>query len=324
MICLLPYAQAPDATWLQALQGLRLPLLTRLLAGARAGHAEVQPPTAWSTAHETALAQLLGWPACDGAYPWASYERAAQGGGAWVHLCHWQMGQSSAHLADPSALQLSPEHSQALLTRMAPYFMEDGLQLQFCPERPDRWWAHGEVFKDVRSVSLERMMGQNLGGAWLQEVAQALPAALRRLQSEMQMLLYQDPVNEQRAHSGQPPVNALWFSGCGALSPTCPTPTATAEAVHCERHLQAAALQGDRALWLAQWQTLDATVFPAILAQVDAGTPYRLVLTGRDSWQSLTLARAAGWRGWPWLPQWARQMQAARLRSAWLQTPSNP
>ena len=324
MICLLPYAQAPDAAWLHALQALRLPHLSRLLAGAHAEGSESQPSCAWSTAHEAAQARLLGWPASDGAYPWAAYEQAVQGGAAWVHLCHWQMGQSSAHLADPAALQLSPEHSQALLARMAPYFLEDGLQVQACPKRPDRWWAQGEVFKGVRSVSPERMMGQDLGGAWLQEVAQALPATLRRLQSEMQMLLYQDPVNEQREQRGLPPVNALWFSGCGALSEALPAPEATPEPLHCEWHLQAAALHGDKDLWLAQWQILDATVFPALVAQVEAGTPHRLVLTGRDSWQSLTLAPVSGWRRWPWLPLWARQGHATRLRNAWLQTPPNP
>lgn len=323
MICLLPYAQAPDTAWLEALQALQLPHLKRLLDGAHALSRDEQSPLAWSTAHEAAQAQCLGWPLQDGLYPWAAFERASGDGAAWVHLCHWQMGQSSAHLADPATLQLSAEHSRALMARMAPYFLEDGLRLEFCPERPDRWWASGEVFRGVRSVSPERMMGQDLGGPWLQEVTQALPAPLRRLQSEMQMLLYQDPVNDVRAQSGLPPVNALWWSGCGAPSEHYPLPSTTREPLHCEPHLQTAALQGDMAGWLAQWQVLDTTVFPAIVAQLEAGTPYRLVVAGRDSWQTLALAPESGGRRWRWLPDWLARSQATQIRHWLLQTQVN-
>ena len=320
MILLTPYAQAPDEVWLKALQALQLPHLKWLLAAAQPVRRDVQSPMAWSTATEAAKAHLLGWPQNDGAYPWAAQENASEQGAAWVQLCHWQMGQSNAQLADSEALQVSPAQSLALMERMAPFFAEDGVHLAFCSQQSDRWWARGDVFKEVRSVSMERIRGQDLGGRWLQEVTQALPASLRRLQSEMQMLLYQDPVNDARETQGLPPINALWFSGCGALGGKYPVHGDAGASFQCEMGLQKAALQADMNQWLAQWQELDATVLQNLHKQVEAGIACQWVLTGRDSWQTLALNPASGWRKASWLPQWAQPGRATLQRHWLLQT----
>lgn len=320
MKVLMPFAQAPDARWLDALLSLQLPHLSRLLAGAQAVRRGVQSPLAWSTACEAAKAELLGWPQNDGAYPWAAFEHGTHEAAAWVQLCHWQMGQSSAQLADPDALQVSAAQSQALMERMAPFFAEDGVHLSFSSQHPDRWWASGEVFKDLRSVSLERLRGQDLGSTWLQEVAQALPARLRRLQSEMQMLLYQEPVNDARANQGLSPINALWFSGCGALDDRYRAPANASHPFQIEAGLQSAALNGDMNHWLEQWRVLDATVLQTLLEQVEVGSDCQWVVTGRDSWQTLAWTPVSGSRRASWLPQWARPGRATLQRQWLLQT----
>jgi hypothetical protein len=43
--------------------------------------------------------------------------------------------------------------------------------------------------------------------------------ALRRLMTELQMLLHEHPVNDARARRGLPAINALWLWGTGALAP---------------------------------------------------------------------------------------------------------
>ncbi len=42
---------------------------------------------------------------------------------------------------------------------------------------------------------------------------------LRRLMTELQMLLHEHPVNEARARRGLPAINALWLWGAGTASP---------------------------------------------------------------------------------------------------------
>ena len=50
---------------------------------------------------------------------------------------------------------------------------------------------------------------------YVQELAQA--RSLRRLQNEMQMLLYRHPVNDARAAQRRLTVNSFWISGTGTL-----------------------------------------------------------------------------------------------------------
>lgn len=57
------------------------------------------------------------------------------------------------------------------------------------------------------------------------ELEHAMPGGpdageLRRLMTELQMLLHDHPVNEVRARRGLPAVNAVWLWGAGAIAPT--------------------------------------------------------------------------------------------------------
>ena len=76
---LIPYAASTAEGCQQALQGLALPHLDRLLA--RLGPAGTSPgeETSFSPPHERALANALGLPLDDGRIPWAAWHRHQQG-----------------------------------------------------------------------------------------------------------------------------------------------------------------------------------------------------------------------------------------------------
>lgn len=62
----------------------------------------------------------------------------------------------------------------------------------------------------------------------LRDLANAMPTgpdarALRRLMSELQMLLHEHAVNRQRARVGAPEVNAIWLHGLGSIEPASQT-----------------------------------------------------------------------------------------------------
>jgi hypothetical protein len=116
------------------------------------------------------------------------------------------------------------------------------------------------------------------------------PAAklLRRLQNEMQMLLYTHPVNEGRRLS----INSFWVHGTGALPVSAlqrPVPTVI-------QTLRQSALQQDLIGWLEAWQHVDANVIAPMIARVDGGQPQRLVLSGEHEFHVHDSQAPSLWR----------------------------
>ncbi|MGH6625528.1 MAG: phosphoglycerate mutase, partial [Burkholderiaceae bacterium] len=185
---------------------------------------------------------------------------------------------------------------------MRPFFEEDGMALSYAA--PTRWLARGELFRDLATASLDRVLGRPID-AWMPEAAQAKP--LRRLQNEMQMLLYTHPVNDARAQRGLPPVNSFWVSGTGALPPPSARGTGGHSASPVVPHtLREAALRENWPAWAQAWQQLDATEVARLLAALDQQGAARLTLCGERSActyearpQSLWRRISSSWGGKP-------------------------
>jgi len=122
---------------------------------------------------------------------------------------------------------------------------------------------------------------------------------LRRLQNEMQMLLYTQRVNDDRAARGVPPINSFWLSGTGALTAQ-PLPPAASETTVSEA-LRVAALRDDGAGWAAAWQALDANDIASLLADYTRGADVSLTLCGDRAAQRYTVQQ----RG---LSRWAKSL----------------
>lgn len=308
----IPFAAADDENFQATLRTLALPHLARLLARMTPVQRDSGDVASLSLPHERVLAQCLGIAADDGKIPWAAWHVAQQRAGcatqesgaahdaalsatvlptddawAWITPCHWVVGIDHMTLADPSALALDETDSRTLLAALQPWFAEDGIALQY--DTPGRWLARSPVFAGLATASLDRVAGREVQ-AWMPRAPQA--ALLRRLQSEMQMLLYTHPVNDARAQRGLAPVNSFWVSGAGALAaqPVLPSWPAQLRVV---RELAPAALQRDAAAWARAWTALDATELAALWTTLQRSGRARLVLCGEHS--ALTLE--AGPRG---------------------------
>ncbi|MCJ0765284.1 phosphoglycerate mutase [Variovorax terrae] len=286
MHLLIPFASGSAPACQQALRSLALPHLDRLLARLTPAAADAGDDYTLSPPHERALARALGLVAGDGQIPWAAWQAGADAGDqawAWITPCHWRVGTEQISMGDPEALQLQEAESQALLAAMQPFFEEDGVALAY--RQPTRWLARGEVFRGLPTASLDRVMGRPID-LWMPKLPQA--RALRRLQNEMQMLLYTHAVNDAREQRGLLPVNSFWVSGTGALQqPPRPGPGPTVP-----QSLAQAALREDWAAWTQAWQQLDATQGAALLAALDRGEAVTLTLCGERSAQAFeTVAR---------------------------------
>jgi hypothetical protein len=122
---------------------------------------------------------------------------------------------------------------------------------------------------------------------------------VRRLQSEVQMLLYVHPLNDARESRGAMSVNSFWLSGTG---PTQPADKALPADVVVDDRLRAPLLADDWSAWAEAWHALDAGPLRAL---ADATGPARLSLAGervartwqpaaRPWWKNLFGARGAG------------------------------
>ncbi|WBY03474.1 phosphoglycerate mutase [Ramlibacter tataouinensis] len=291
---LIPFAACSADGCRERLASLRLPNLERLLAAMAPAQQVAGDEHTLSMPHERVLARECGLQAPDGLLPFAAWEAMQAGidpagqAWAWVTPCHWRVGTDHVFMHHPQELALDAQESQALLAALRPYFEQDGLQLAY--EAPTRWLASGPLFAQVPCASLDRVVGRVID-AWMPRGEAGKP--LRRLQQEMQMLLYTHPVNEERSRGGQLPVNSFWVSGNGVLPPGhAPEPPPELRITH---YLRDAALRQDWAAWAAGWQQIDEGEGAWLLQAAGAGQSVAVSLCGdrqARTWRSA----GGGWR----------------------------
>ena len=292
MHLLIPYASTQSEGCQQALAALKLPSLDKLLRQLTLTSTDNGDDTSLIPPHERALAAAHGIYKSDltpdGQVPWGA-RHAAQAGHpvaatehwAVITPCHWAVQTNHITMVSPRALDLQEEESRQLLAAMQPYFEEDGITLMF--DTATRWLAKGEVFAGLATASPYRVLGARVDD-WIPKIDAA--KGLRRLQQEMQMLLYTHPLTDARASRGLPAVNSFWVSGTGA-TPTEPVrPAAVLPTVVVS--LRDAAVRDDWAAWSQAWQQIDTTECAQLLATLARGKEVTLTLCGERSAQTFT------------------------------------
>ena len=298
---LIPFASCAAEGCTQAMQALALPQLEKLLARLVPSRTDAGEESSLSMPHERVLAGACGLPQEDGRIPWAAWQVKQAGHdpgtAAWARItpCHWRVATDHVLMSHPQDLHLDAADSQALLDAMLPYFRQDGITLEY--EAPTLWLAQGETFRELAAASLDRVVGQRID-SWMPRAAEAGP--LRRLQQEMQMLLYTHDVNEERVRGGLLPVNSFWVSGAGALPPEGSfAPPRELQITH---YLRDAALLEDWRAWAAAWHQVDSKECARLVKMADAGGAVTLTLCGErhaHTWSSASggglLRRLGGW-----------------------------
>lgn len=275
MHLMIPHASSAAPACREALQGLSLLNLSRLLGLLTPTQRDEGDEYTLSTPHERALALALGLAGAEGMLPWAA-RLAALDGIETLDLCwgllspvHWHVGSDYITMGDPQELQLDEALSRALLEALQPLFEGDGWALVW--GAPTRWYVAHESLCGLPTASLDRVIGRN-PDLWMPDHPAA--KALRRLLSEVQMLLYRHPLNDEREQAGLPAVNSVWLSACGPRQPE------HAPAPQVDERLRAPALHEDWAAWAEAWQALDAGPLRDLLARARSGTPVQLTLSG--------------------------------------------
>lgn len=295
MHLIVPFAGTVSEAGRHALQSLALPRLEKLLARLQPVQRLGRDEHSLNAPHELALAASRGWPATpqaalpDIVLPFAAGQAAALGldiGQPWGLLTpvHLHVGTDQVSLMPPSALQLDEPASHELLDIVRPLFETEGFTLHWAA--PLQWLATHALFDGLATASLDRVIGRNVN-PWLPDHRSA--RLIRRLQNEVQMLLYTHPVNDRREAAGLPTVNSVWLSHCGRL----PAGSAAADEIQVDDRLREPALGEDWAAWCEAWQALDAGPIDALARSSDA---VRITLCGERLAQTYATAPQGLWQ----------------------------
>jgi len=220
-----PNAFKPPA---QLINELKIPNLSKILKLSEQSFRQTIVHDALNTPDEIATARALGWGNQDGELPFAQLKALELGlitstelkGGSWafITLCSWhvQHGQVTFS-ADAQDLGLDHDASEQVLNDIKPYFDEDSIHIFTHPELPPgQWLAYSDHFNDLACASLKRVSGRVIDDFLIgtgKSANHKSERLLRRLQNEMQMLLYQHSINDKRSVL----INSFWISGTGAL-----------------------------------------------------------------------------------------------------------
>lgn len=170
--------------------------------------------------------ELLGYPlATDEELPTAAL-RAATNPAAGTQWCldpvSLRIDRDTAVMLPPELLQLDAAEAEQLIVAINQHFLADGLQLTMLT--PATWQL--TIAPPLRLHTTELMQAVD------RDVRRVQPQGedarrWRNWLNEIEMLLYNHPVNQQREQGGHWPVNSVWLWGGGELR-TAMTPTVAA------------------------------------------------------------------------------------------------
>lgn len=309
MRVLLPYAG-----WLPgAADDLPLSALHQLLSKMQLSRQVLRSEVAfYYLKHQADMAALHGLAGADsGRLALAALQRQQSGlapaaGEIWgrISLCQWQIGMNDGQLRAPAQLGVTQEEAQALWQALVPLLAERGLHIEAYPVLPPyaRHVRVAGLFADLPSASVERVAGLELSDYLPRAQTGSAQAAWQSLLTEVQMQLYNHPVNNSREARRQAGINSIWLDGVGAL----PAGFAPAD-IAIIPELQQAAERGDIQGWRNAWLQIERERVPQWQASLDAGEALELHLCGLQ--QSAVFTPAVPSLGAGWMRAWQRWRQ---------------
>lgn len=262
--------------------------------------------------HQADIAAIHGLSGADrGRLAFAALQRQQSGlapaaGETWgrISLCQWQIGMKDGQLRAPAQLGVTQEEAQALWHTLTPLLAERGLHIETYPVLPP-YARHVRVvglFADLPSASVERVAGLELSDYLPRAQTGSAQAVWQSLLAEVQMQLYQHPVNNAREAHRQASINSIWLDGVGAL----PADFVPAD-MEIMPELQQAAERGDIQGWRNAWLQIERERVPQWQTALDAGKTLELHVCGLQ--QSAVFTPAAHSLGAGLMRIWQRWRQ---------------
>lgn len=122
-----------------------------------------------------------------------------------------QIDMNNATLGNPAELTLTDNECADLQQTLNSHFADDGIRFE--NRDSTRWYCHFDKLPEITTIPVSAAIGR--------DVAECRPSgpdarAWRSKLAEIEMLLFEHPVNNERQSRGQLPVNTLWLWGEGS------------------------------------------------------------------------------------------------------------
>lgn len=130
-----------------------------------------------------------------------------------------QADLSAVYLVGNHTFDLTEQELISFKQELSAFLQQDQLQL-FTPTAK-RWYLQSNQVIPLMTSSLNSVIGKNIMGFLPTGAGQDY---WRKLFTEIQMLLYTSPTNQQRANQELATVNGTWFWGAGQLPTATKTP----------------------------------------------------------------------------------------------------
>ena len=188
------------------LGSLALPALQRLLARGRRDTQAWQGIDAWLL-ERFSVERQEDWPSA----PFALLgEGEAPGDACWAHAdpVSLRADRDRLLLADATLLKIQADEAHAIVATVERHF---GDAMRLIVAAPERWYARLALPPQGETTPLAAVAGRPL-------VPGRGAMGWHALMNEMQMLLYEHPVNLAREARGELPLNGIWLWGAGRLA----------------------------------------------------------------------------------------------------------
>jgi len=299
----------------------RAPLLERLLASAGAAvHYEDWREDAWqllqadSSARRPPLDTPVAEPrpAAGPAGLFAAHGASSEGYACVASPLHYVAGMTNVHLPAGGVLRLGAAEANELIRDFARVFADDQQRLVAGHDGALFCWFVRAI--DAVTRDPEGVMGRDIG-AHLPQGRDG--PQLRRLMSEMEMWLFEHPVNLARAQRQEPPITGLWLWGGGPTLTNLPRLPAWVvgrdvlfsawagerQTAECDATLQSSGLiLMDAPPGTAAWREFESDRLQRLLSELRRGRLRRLELSAAE--RRYSLGPHWRWRFWrrphPW------------------------
>ncbi len=135
------------------------------------------------------------------------------GSAYWLYAApvHLVLQRDSFSLAAPAPLLLEDHEADALTSALNQHFASDGIQFFW---HETTWFLSLQSNPHIETTAPESALNKNIC-AYLPTGAGAVQWAA--FQNELQMLLFEHPVNQARETNRLPAINSIWCYGGGQL-----------------------------------------------------------------------------------------------------------
>jgi hypothetical protein len=288
----LPFGLPPDELAKDLIKHLQTPALSKLLAGARAGEVQEFDPFSPLLPDEIWQTRRLGAHTQNAVGLFQSLGLTATLG-YWfiIDPIHLHVARDHLVLTDPRQLHLTEHEAKSLFAIAQPYFADAGLAVQYGNKQ--HWLVQADAWADLQTCGTNAACGHNIE-IWMPKGNAA--RAWRKLQNEIQMAWFEDPINQARQARGALAVNSLWLWGGAQLPQSIPPcdPMFKSDwqgnftdlpdnAILYADALIAPALASDWSAWLEKMQELDQQWLTPALNTAPRHRPLRLILCHNHS-----------------------------------------